>query len=260
MPLNAPVLHTWGAFAPGYEPESWNGFLGDLAKVLTSHLSGTYNTFNYGNATPATEDQDKPWIRTNVDGSPDRDYVFFNGSWVAPHPVPASSSAYQLWVGTAVGIDTYDGGAAGAVTDTTGPMWQIITSIGGNDAQGRSPMFCGTLPSSQVIAVGTQYGSETHVLTTVEGANQGHTHLYGYQDWTNDDGYFFTTGNVAIPAATAHGIFGGGAYSSLSLTASNLTTLGPTGGAAAATAHQTTHPVIGVYLIGRTSRRFYVAA
>lgn len=68
-----------------------------------------------------------------------------------------------MYEGTAASIETYDGGEAGVVTDTTGPMWERVTQL---DA--RFPIGPGTLPSTTVVAVTNTGGEEEHILTRPE--------------------------------------------------------------------------------------------
>ena len=89
---NIEVVNQYGNVAEGSKFPTWQDFVTWLEKNHSSYMPGNYSLYNFGNTVPAVEDQDRPWLRTNADGSPDRLYVYFNGKWVAPHPVPASDS------------------------------------------------------------------------------------------------------------------------------------------------------------------------
>lgn len=144
-------------YCPGDIKSTWPF----LAGLLSADLTGNLNTFNYGADTPAPDDQDKPWLKLDASGNPDKWYVFANGNWVSRHPVAAGTIIiYDGAVGT---IDTFDGGEAGAITATTGPMWERVTAL---DA--KFPLGIGTLPSTTVVAVAGTGGVETHVLTREE--------------------------------------------------------------------------------------------
>lgn len=132
-----------------------------LVGLLSADLAGNLNTFNYGADTPAPDDQDKPWLKLDASGNPDKWYVFSGGSWISRHPVAAG--LIQIYDGNAGTIDTFDGGEAGAVTATTGPMWERVTAM-----DGKFPLGIGTLESGAVVAVTNTGGKEKHVLTRAE--------------------------------------------------------------------------------------------
>lgn len=68
-----------------------------------------------------------------------------------------------MYEGSLASIETYDGGEAGAVTATTGPMWERVTQL---DA--RFPIGPGTLPSGTAVAVTNTGGEEKHTLLEEE--------------------------------------------------------------------------------------------
>lgn len=136
-----------------------------IAQYLRAVFSG--NEVNTGSSTPAAEDRDKPWIRTNSDGTDDGVWVFFNGFWIQKHPLP--QGMVTLYEGTLASVPTYDGGEAAAVTNISGPFWEEVTEM-----QARSPIHPGTLPSGTVINVGNNIGEEAHVQTLAELV--GHVH------------------------------------------------------------------------------------
>ena len=131
MPTNAPIVHTWGQLPPEYEPGDWNDLIQQISKLLSSTMSGSYNTFNWGSSTPSPEDQDKPWVKTNVDGSPDGVYFFFNGVWCRPHEVTPAASVRHIYVGDTAALLSYDGGDGSPDSPTafTGAMWEVDTAF-----------------------------------------------------------------------------------------------------------------------------------
>lgn len=144
-------------YCPGDLKTTWPFLVG----LLRANLTGNLNTFNVGPDTPTPDNQNKPWFKYGASGLPERWYVFSGGSWVSPHPdAPGKIIIYDGAVGT---IDTFDGGEAGAVTATTGPMWERVTAL---DA--KFPLGIGTLPSTTVVPVAGTGGVETHVLTREE--------------------------------------------------------------------------------------------
>lgn len=145
-----------------YCPPSFAAAWAFGVSLLSAELAGNNFSFNYGPTTPAPDDQGKPWLRTDpTTGLPYRWYVFVGGSWVALHPFPVGFVG--MYEGSLASIDTYDGGEAGTVTATTGPMWERVTQL---DA--RFPMGPGTLPSGAAVAVTNTGGEEKHTLVEAE--------------------------------------------------------------------------------------------
>ncbi len=124
-------------------------------------LPGNFSVWNYGSDTPSVDNRGIPWHRINTDGSPDRDYDFFNGAWSSLHPVPPG--VITMWMGDPTTIDTFDGGEAGTVSAQTGPMWEIVTTMAA-----RVPIGVGALPSGTALATGATGGEENHTLLVAE--------------------------------------------------------------------------------------------
>jgi microcystin-dependent protein len=59
-----------------------------FAQDIVDALSATVDLdgVNFGNTTPTADQQDRPWVRTNVDGSLDALYTFFAGGWYRKEP------------------------------------------------------------------------------------------------------------------------------------------------------------------------------
>lgn len=116
-------------FCPATAQAAWTGMQATISAVLPGDLiAWNYGFFAGGVPDPA--DQDKPWYRLNGDLSPDGAYTFFNGAWAKQHWLQQNATAniIVLYDGTAANLDTYDGGSAGAITATTGPMWEIVSA------------------------------------------------------------------------------------------------------------------------------------
>lgn len=133
-----------------------------LASLLQVEIPST--DYNFGPDTPAPDKQDKPWLKTDASYVPDRWYVYSSGAWIAKHPdAPGKIVIYD---GLEADIATYDGGEAGTVTATTGPMWEKYTPL-----NARFPIGIGTLPSGKLITlVGADAtgGEEKHELVESE--------------------------------------------------------------------------------------------
>lgn len=230
-----PLVLQWGNLADGYAPASWQDFISQLEKIVTGYLPGEYKPVNYGSSTPAVEDQDRPWVRTNPDGTPDKTYVFYNGKWVNLHPVPASGNERRLWVGSEANLRSYDGGdgTADVPTSTTGAMWEVDTNFAA-----RFPVGVGSFAASGDVAVtGTSTstaisGEDKHTL--LEAEMPAHTHnltLYGGDGANNSTDKINTTDETDVMNAAF-----------------------PTTSAGSGTAHNNLPPFYGVYFIKRTAR------
>lgn len=202
-----------------------------LVSLLLAELAGDGIIPSIGPTTPAPDDQDRPWFRINADGTPDRWYVFSGGSWIAKHPIAAG--AIWMFAGLEADIVTHDGGEAGTVTPTTGPMWEKYSA-----ADGRFPVGPGTIGTT-TIGVGGTGGTHEHTLTM---ANiPPHTHGITGRPYVG-------TGNLS-PAK----VIIDDDYGSSDLT-SSTDPAGGTGTPAAAQAINTLPPYIGIWFIRKTAR------
>lgn len=119
----------------------WTLPLGELSGVYVSDTPPADNSYVWFQIDPTTKGQVYPTPFL---------YSTHYGQWIALYPVPALDNERRLWVGTPVELETYDGGAAGAVTDTTGPFWEIDT-----DFEDRIPG--GVKAAGTIAAVSTDY-------------------------------------------------------------------------------------------------------
>lgn len=252
MPTNLLILLSPPVFPDGYCPQSEQQRANDIASGIGAQLPGNYIVWNYGDTVPAVEDQDKPWMRTFPDGSPDRVYVFFDGAWVAPHPVPASGDERRIWVGTTDDLETYDGGEAGTVSDAEGPFWEVD-----HDFDGRIPIGAGTPEAwGAAITVGTNAGAGKVTMTLDHMVP--HQHLIARSTQVNT--------SPALDGANVMAYRGGGLgnenYVLLGVepAADNPANVGltsSTGNGSASNQLPTLPPVRAVYMIKRTARLFY---
>lgn len=127
-----------------------------IAQYLRAVFDG--NEINSESSTPPAENRDRPWHRTNADGTDDGWWTFYNGFWIQKHPMAIGSVI--MFEGTQGDIETFDGGEAGAITNITGAFWQPVTEMAA-----RSPIHPGTLASGAVINVGDNIGQEKIVMT-----------------------------------------------------------------------------------------------
>ena len=167
MPDPLPLPITVGNLPNGYCRLSAQQELNTFVGLMQVQLPINYAVWNYGNSTPSADQRGYPWARLNVDGSFDRVYVYFNGSWVSPHSIPASSPVRYFYLDTLASITNYDGGSVGAITATTGPMWEVDTAMQGRMPIGVSGDFLeGTTGGAKEITLTeAQLAAHTHGLT-----------------------------------------------------------------------------------------------
>jgi len=218
-------------------PGNWNQLLQDMVDKMTGVLAGSVSAYVVSTSVPAAVDRDKGWARLSADGYFERLYFYRNGVWSAKHPIDALSSERRLWVGSAATLVTHDGGSAGVVSYTTGPMWEEDESF-----QARVPLGVGSLPTLGDVTVqsGTtstsKVGEDAHQLTRAE-----------------------------IPAHS-HPLFGEIIEGSLGLAGENIgddhkvSFPGNTGDSPEGTSHNNLPPFWGVYFIKRTNRVYYTAS
>ncbi len=79
MPV--PVVLTWANPAEGTCPTTIDEAVALYRTLLTGEVSGTFTPYVLGFDTPAVEDQDKAWIRTDAVGRPLGTFIFYAGGW-----------------------------------------------------------------------------------------------------------------------------------------------------------------------------------
>lgn len=246
MSILLPILP--GALPPSYCFTSWPQTLLDFANAMNAVLPGA-TFFNYGDTKPAPEYQTYPWLRTT-----DMRWYEFVGVWRSPNNY--SPFDRRLFPGTLVELETYDGGTAGTVSPTSGPMW-----IEDTDFQGRSPMGPGAISGAdpaKTLAAAEAYGAGSHALTEAEGGVGVHTHAFGkYLSGAAGINY---VGSFTVPSYTGAVVQGLGSATGPDTTA-NLFTL-PSGSGATGvptpTAFSVVHPVRGCYVVKPSGRQFFV--
>ena len=180
IPQEAPLTFAAGNFVDGYCPLSYQQFANDIAAALSGTLPGTLVGWSVGSTKPVITGDDpgahtRPWLKLDETCNFERIYFFNGGEWRSPHP--DFIGKVILYEGLEVDVPTLDGGTAGAVTDSTGPFWEIITAMAA-----KIPMGPGTLPGFQTppesttIAVGVNGGSEGQVVTIGVGQLPAHSH------------------------------------------------------------------------------------
>lgn len=111
---------------------------------------------------PGTTDRDKIWWQIDGSGHVVGWWKYSGGSWRRPYDPTGVIDTFErrLYMGSEASLQTYDGGTAVAVTDTTGPFWEVD-----HDFDGYTFAAPGTIPgTSDVLTVGTNFGSATGTL------------------------------------------------------------------------------------------------
>ncbi len=250
--LLLPILP--GTIPQGACPATLQDMLVLFASNMEALLENGRSFYNIGDTAPAPEFQAYPWLNTN-----DNRWYTYTGVWSSPNNY--SGNERRLFAGSLADLVTYDGGSAGAVTPTTGPMWVEDT-----DAAGRSPMSPGLIPGTtapaKTLTVGEQYGSGEYTLTDANGATGIHTHAFGVSNPGGDDAFFSRpTAPVTVQGYTGYYITGSGPNTVQAETTADLFTL-PSGAAGAGvtpTPFSIVPPVIGLYIIKPSGRQYYVA-
>lgn len=234
MPTNQSVTLVKGTVPNGTCFDSVSALYNTFVDLTTAYVDGDYSLFNFGDSEPSASDRDKPWIRT-VAGKFDRLYVFFDGGWLAQHPVPVggASGERRMFVGAVADIDTYDGGTAGAVTETSGPFWVRDTEF---DA--KFPVGIGSTANGTAITEANRTGGADEVELT-EANLPPHTHSLRYATRS------YRSGSADI---------GEGKFSSGGNTADGMVIAG---GGQLSAPHNNLPPYYGVYFIKRTGRKYY---
>jgi hypothetical protein len=211
-----------------------NAIIGGAVAQFQSDIGNTY--FNTGSSTPAAENRDYPWL--DCDGNW---WVYNGGYWVRKHPYQSADSVRLIWTGDTTALLTFDGGTNAAVTDFTGPMWEVDTAF-----EGKFPVGVGTFSVSGSVAVAQSTtntgvtGEDRHSLTAAE--NPAHTHDLILDKVTVAD----TGGVLRFPNGD----------SQESVTPTTFTTEESGSG----TSHNNLPPFYGVYFIKRTARIYYTSS
>ena len=132
--MSVPVQASFGQLPVGYCMTSFAQLATDINSLGTWSLPGTFTGVVRGSDKPQLLDQDKLWIKTDASGNPIGQYLFSNGQWIWPHPIPPGSKVILPYLtnsaSTPVDVFSYDGGdgtdpVTNLPTLTSGAMWTI---------------------------------------------------------------------------------------------------------------------------------------
>lgn len=150
-----------GTLPAGYcypsNPQTLNNDI--LTRASVSLSSSSFTVIITSASQPPATDRDKLWMNT----ADDRLYRWGDAHWISRHPFDPDSKVRYWYMGDITSMVTFDGGAAGGVALTTGPMWVEDT-----DFAGRVPLHAGALPTSGTVTVqGDDGGADQITLADV---------------------------------------------------------------------------------------------
>lgn len=247
---NAPISFSFAGLPVSYCFTTPQRFALDIAAGLSGYLPGQFTTIIDSDSEPAVADRDKLWHKTVAGAPSGYIFKFFNGSWVASHPVEPSGDERRIFVGVESDIWAYDGGDGANPTTTpptaaTGAMWEKDAAF-----DFRMPLGAATspAPNNTLVAVGGTGGEEKHSLTVPE--IPPHGHLVG----TEQGGVVVAEGMISLTG------FAGINTVSVAGPSVGATVTSNTGGTTGVVVpHENMPPFIGVYFVKRTARIFVTA-
>ena len=90
MPTPQTIPLTPGSLPPGYCFSTWQQLVIDIFTGAFGAIPGDLGIgFNYGPDIPSVDNQNKPWIRTDVSGGDMGKWTFGYGRWTQRHFPPA---------------------------------------------------------------------------------------------------------------------------------------------------------------------------
>lgn len=141
-----------------------------IVATLDVEFAGVYVSAT----TPPVDQRDKVWFNLT-------DYEWYRwtptvGGWARKHRVPPGPSDYRtLWAGLEPDLITYDSGQAGAVSVSTGPIWEVD-----HDWDNRIPIGADTTGGTPIVnAPGVETGDREFTLDTTK--LPAHTHDMGLE-------------------------------------------------------------------------------
>ncbi len=129
-------------------PQEYNVAIFSLARAfLDENFPGIY--VGPTSSPPPVNQRDRVWVNSDNQLL----YQYFGGAWKRKYQWAAGSPFLMLWTGSPTDLNTVDGGSSGAVGDSTGPLWEIVSTYAG-----RVPVGVGLVPGSNPAATITAVG------------------------------------------------------------------------------------------------------
>ena len=115
-------------FPPGYCPSSQQQFADDVAASLEVFFPIAYTPVIKSPNQPTVEQRSYTWNKVDATTGQSVGYFEWNivvGAWTRNHwplgVIPTGER--RLFDGTALALETYDGGEPGTISQSTGPFW-----------------------------------------------------------------------------------------------------------------------------------------
>lgn len=185
-------------------------------------------------------------------------WKWMSGFWARLHPVQPNSQLRQIYVGSVEDLRSFDGGdgTTDTPTDFTGAVWEVDA-----DLAAFFPVGVGQFTNAGQVDVGNKTtanavsGEDAHLLTTSEIPSHTHTISIQTPGYGGEDGErkSYDGGTSSTPITNDKTIYPAANVND------RVQAQSTSAGLAAPTAHNNLPPMIGVYLIKRTGRRFYTS-
>lgn len=121
-------------FPPGYCPASQQQFANDIADAIEVFFPGEFALTIQSPNQPTVEQRSMIWAKTDASTGVIVGFYTWNivvGQWTRNHWPLGVIPTYErrIFVGTLTQLETYDGGSAGTVSQSTGPFWERDTAF-----------------------------------------------------------------------------------------------------------------------------------
>ena len=121
-------------FPVGYCPASQQQFADDIANALEVFFPGEFSLTILSPNQPTVEQRSMIWAKSDASTGVIVGFFTWNvviGAWAKNHwnggTIPTLER--RIFVGTLTQLETYDGGEAGTVSQSTGPFWERDTDF-----------------------------------------------------------------------------------------------------------------------------------
>jgi len=135
MPTDDIILRTEvSPFPPGFCPANNQELANAIAESIEVFLPNEFAFAIMGPNQPTVEQRGRIWAKTDASTGVIVGFFTWNlvvGAWTKNHWNGGVVPTYErrIFVGTLTQLETYDGGEAGTVSQSTGPFWQRDTAF-----------------------------------------------------------------------------------------------------------------------------------
>lgn len=170
-------------------------------------------------------------------------YKWMGGYWARLHPIPAGELSRNIYVGTVESLRSFDGGDGtdDTPTDFTGPMWEVAA-----DMSGLFPVGVGAFTNAGQVDVGQKQ-------TSLNIAGEDKVKIIPANMGTHSHDIVFA--RVVTPDSGGKTRFPNGDSQETPVEKTFVTEANSD----STEAHNNLPPMLGVYFIKRTARRYYTS-